>query len=309
MNLYDYLEKYLEYLQVQNYSVATLENYSFHLTFFFKYLEKQNITEINQVSRKTVTTYQKYVYKYRKADGKPLTLESQERRVGDIAIFFSWLVRQNKILFNPARDLHLPNVHKRIPVNILTVEEVEKIMAIPNLEKSHHLRNRAIMETFYATGIRRLELIRLKVTDINLETERIFIQAGKGNKDRILPISKRALFWINKYLTDVRPNHASPNDEGYLFISKNGNILDDRTTAKRIRDYIKEAGIKKSGACHIFRSTMATLMLENGADIRYVQEMLGHHSLEATQLYTRVSIVKLKEIHTKTHPAKLRRDK
>jgi len=300
-------DKYLEWLQVQNYSEATIYNYNFNLRLFFSWLGKEEINELNQVDRKALLNYQKYIYKYRKANGKPLSLEAQERRVGDVVTFFRWMVRQNHLLYNPARDLPLPYVPKRIPTNILTVEEVEKIMDVPNIKKPHHLRNRAIMETFYATGIRRLELINLKITDIDFERERIFIKAGKGDKDRLLPISPRALKWIDKYLEEVRPDYATEPDEGVLFISKTGKPLDDRTTAKRIRDYIKAAGINKPGSCHIFRSTMATLMLEHGADIRYVQEMLGHNTLEATKLYTRVSIAKLKEVHNRTHPAKLRK--
>ena len=132
---------------------------------------------------------------------------------------------------------------------------------------------------------------------------------SKGTKDRMIPIGERALQWIDKYLTDTRPELTTGADEGHLFLSKLGQALGKGSLTSLVRKYVDKAKVNKSGSCHLFRHTMATLMLENGADIRYIQAMLGHVELSTTEIYTQVSIKKLKEIHTLTHPAKARRRK
>jgi integrase/recombinase XerD len=164
-----------------------------------------------------------------------------------------------------------------------------------------------MMETLYSTGMRRMELANLAMYDLAVERGTVTIRQGKGKKDRVIPIGARALAWIDKYLIEARPELVVPPDEGVLFLNNRGEQLRKDSLTDLIGDYVKSAGIGKEGACHLFRHTMATLMLENGADIRFIQQMLGHSSMEATTVYTQVSIKKLKEIHTETHPAKLKR--
>jgi len=164
------------------------------------------------------------------------------------------------------------------------------------------LRDRAILETFYSTGIRRKELSQLAVFDLDAERGTILVREGKWRKDRMVPIGDRALAWIEKYLSEVRPQLVVDPDPGNLFLGQTGEPLAPGWLTSRASTYIHKAGLAKQGGCHLFRHTMATLMLEGGADIRFIQEMLGHATLQATQIYTKVSIKKLKEIHTVTHP-------
>ena len=160
-----------------------------------------------------------------------------------------------------------------------------------------------MMELFYSTGIRRMELTNLDLVDVNLEAASLFIREGKGSKDRLLPIGQRALAWLDRYLLEVRPTLVMPPDDGALFLSGEKRRFNPGSVGHLLKKYFKAAEIDRRGVCHIFRHSMATLMLEGGADIRYVQHMLGHENLESTKIYTKVTLKKLKEVHRRTHPA------
>jgi integrase/recombinase XerD len=189
-----------------------------------------------------------------------------------------------------------------LPKNILSQKDVDEILNEIDITSALGIRNRAIMEVLYSTGIRRMELAQLKITDLDMERGTVMIRHGKGDKDRMLPIGDRAIAWIMKYLNEVRPELVIGLSDNYLFLGATGEGLTPNSVTHLVRRHIREAG--KQGSCHSFRHSMATLMLENGADIRYIQAMLGHTNLNTTEIYTQVSITKLKEIHTATHPAK-----
>jgi integrase/recombinase XerD len=220
-----------------------------------------------------------------------------------IRTWFKWLARQDLILTNPASDLELPRLEKRLPKSILNEREAETILSVPDVHTELGLRDRAILETLYSTGIRRMELVNLKVQDIDCERGTLIVRQGKGKKDRMIPIGSRAVQWIEKYTSDVRPEFICGRDEGVLFLSRYGDAISTNNLTTLVRGYVEQSRIGKKGACHLFRHSMATLMLENGADIRFIQAMLGHVSLNTTEMYTQVSIKKLKEVHTLTHPA------
>src|SRR3990172_13376184 len=159
------------------------------------------------------------------------------------------------------------------------------------------------MEVLYSTGVRRKEVAGLSLYDIAHEQGTVTVRQGKGKKDRVIPIGERALRWVDKYVTEVRPQYVMEPDDGFLFLNNEGKQLGLGYLGDRVRAYVKAADIGKRGACHIFRHTMASLMLANGCDVRFIQEMLGHSDLSSTQGYTQVTITRLKEIHTATHPA------
>jgi len=167
------------------------------------------------------------------------------------------------------------------------------------------LRDRALLETLYSTGMRRLELANLKLYDLDTERGTLMIRQGKGKKDRVIPIGDRAAAWVEKYVQDGRTHLVVEPDDGTVFLSNAGEPFSLDHLSDLVRVHVDAAQIGKRGACHLFRHTMATLMLENGADIRYVQAMLGHADLKTTQIYTQVSIRHLKQIHSATHPAQL----
>ncbi|MCP4675282.1 MAG: tyrosine-type recombinase/integrase, partial [Deltaproteobacteria bacterium] len=168
------------------------------------------------------------------------------------------------------------------------------------INKPIGLRDRAILETLYSTALRRLELCNLMVYDLNATNGTVMVRQGKGKKDRVIPIGDRALTWVEKYLTDARPMLSRSLDDGPLFVTNTGKPMSPNRLTQLCRDYIKRANINKGGACHAFRHSCATLMLEGGADVRYIQAQLGHVQLSSTQIYTKVSVTKLKEVHSRT---------
>jgi integrase/recombinase XerD len=257
---------------------------------------------LSEVSREVIEKYQRYLYEYKKKDGSPLTFGTQRERLEVVRGYFHYLSKNHYIAYSPAGELEMPLVEKRLPKAILSVEEVEGVMNAVDMGSMLGIRDRAILEFFYCTGIRREELIKLSKEDVNWQRKIVLIRQGKWRKDRVVPISDRALKWLEKYIEEVRSYLVRNGDPGKLFVGKEGKGLKGDSLSQICRQALRRAGIKKRGACHIFRHTMATLMLEGGADIRYIQEMLGHEAIITTQVYTRVSIKKLQEVHEKTHP-------
>ena len=216
-----------------------------------------------------------------------------------------FLARNNHVLYNPAADIELGRTEQRLPKCVLTESEAEQVINQADATTKMGIRDRAILETFYSTGMRRTELMNLRPCNIDMERGTVVIRQGKGKKDRMIPIGDRALAWIDRYQVEVRPGLLVGDSAGdVLFLTHLGKPFAPDQMSELVADYVDAAGIGKEGSCHLLRHTMATVMLENGAGIRYIQAMLGHAKLETTQIYTRVSIRKLKEVHTATHPAR-----
>jgi integrase/recombinase XerD len=242
------------------------------------------------------------MFYYRKRDGRPLGVSTQGYRLTSLAVFFRWLTKNDYLLYNPAADLERPRPDRRLPRAVLSVEEVESVLLRPDVGDAVGLRDRAVMETLYSTGIRRREACGLQLHDVDHARGTLMVRLGKGRKDRVVPIGDRALAWVQKYADESRPRLVVEPDEGWLFLTAQGRQLDDKVLGAHVKQYLVAAGIEKPGSCHLFRHTCATLMLEGGADIRFIQAMLGHANLTSTQVYTNVAITKLKEVHTACHP-------
>jgi len=300
--------RYLEHLRVKNYSDSTVTNREVYLRYFVRWCEERSVVRPAEVTKPVLDRYARYLYHHRKENGEPLSIASQHKHLVPVRALFKWLTRSNLILYNPASELELPKLEHRLPKAVLTASEADQVINQPDLEDPLGVRDRAILETFYSTGIRRFELIKLKLYDLDVARGTLMVRQGKGKKDRMIPIGDRATAWIDKYLVEVRSSFAYEPDEGFIFLTNEGKSFTPNRLTQLVRNYVDRADIGKRGACHLFRHTMATLMLEGGADTRFIQEMLGHAKLETTQIYTQVSIRKLKEIHTATHPgARLRR--
>jgi len=188
---------------------------------------------------------------------------------------------------------------------ILSVEEIETVMNLPDTTTPYGIRDRALLETLYSTGVRKSECANLGLYDVDSHRKTLIVRGGKGGKDRVLPIGERALYWVDKYRLEARQEFLIALNNPYLFLTDYGEPWIKNRLTDVVKRYFYHAGINKQGACHLFRHTMATHMLDNGADLRFIQMMLGHSQLSTTEIYTHVSIEKLREIHTATHPAKL----
>ncbi len=302
-----YALAYKEQLHAQHYATQSVEYKYVSIGWFIDWCHERGIDRIEHITRPVLQRYQRHLYHAISRSGKPLSVASQRNRLTAVRTWFRFLMRENLLLYNPASELELPKPEKRLPKHTLTIEEAELVLTQPDIATDTGLRDRAMLEVLYSTGIRRQEVINLTRQDINTGAGVIAVRQGKGKKDRFVPIGDRALLWTVKYLADARPQHALPSSPDNAFLDETGKVLDPHKVSRAVKKYVKQSKIDKVGSCHLFRHTMATLMLENGADIRFIQQMLGHSQLSTTEIYTHVAIHKLKEIHTATHPARLGR--
>lgn len=294
---------YAEWMGAHGYSPRTIENRQRTLAHLAIWLDERGVTRPVDVTRPMLDRYQRWLFHYRKANGDPLSFRSQSQRLLPVRAFFKWAARNHHILHNPASELELPKVERRLPKPALTASEAELVLAQPDLSTPAGVRDRAMLEVLYSTGIRRMELAGLAVFDIDHDRHTLLVRQGKGRKDRLIPIGERALVWIDRYHHEVRYQHAREPDNGVLFLTGDGNQFSLDRLTQLAGHYVTMSGVPKQGACHLFRHTLATLMLEGGADLRYVQQMLGHADISTTQIYTHVSIRHLQAIHAATHPA------
>jgi integrase/recombinase XerD len=302
-----YLREYEAWALAAGFSTHTLRSRVMALLRFIRWCDERGLMRPQDITKPILERYQRHLYHYRKTNGQPLSVSAQLGLLTPLKAWFKWLARQNHLLYNPASELELPKKQKVLPKGILSIAEIEHVINQCDVSTLLGIRNRALLETFYSTGIRRLELINLKLYDLNFERGTVMIRLGKGGKDRLVPIGARALAWIDKYLREVRPELLTGIEDATLFLHDDGQAYPVQRLGDLVKRHLENAGVTVPGACHLFRHAMATHMLENGADIRYIQVILGHADLATTQIYTQVSLTKLKEIHDATHPARLTR--
>lgn len=303
-----WLLRHLDALEIRQISVASRKARKSNLAHFNAWCVEHAIDTPPQVTHAHVEAFQGHLFRYRRRDGQPLSASGQTNILSAVSAFFSWLVKHRHLPSNPASDMELPRVPKGLR-DPMTASEVEAVLALPDITYAQGLRDRAMLEVLYGTGIRRMELAALNVADIERERGTLHVRRGKGGKGRFVPIGERAVAWLTKYETEARPMLARDPHDPALFLNIDGRRLSMNALSWRVRQYLDRAGVHKAGACHLFRHTMATVMLDNGADVRHVQEMLGHADIGTTQHYTKVSIAKLQAVHAATHPAaKLLRD-
>jgi integrase/recombinase XerD len=295
--------EFLKALQVKNFSDYTVRSRRVAIRYFIQWAQERGLTEPLEITRPVLERYQRHLFHARKKSGEPLSFRTQQCYLIPLRVWFKWMTRQNYVLHNPASELELPRLVRTLPKNIPSPKQIEQIMTQPDIREAAGLRDRAMLELLYSSGPRRLELIGLKLSDLNLDQGLMLIREGKGKRDRYVPITERAVIWIEKYIREARPQLAIEPDDYTLFLTGQGEAFSRSYLTGIIRAHIVKAEIGITGSCHMLRHAMATHMLEGGADIRYIQQMLGHTNLRSTEIYTHVALRALQQIHAATHPA------
>lgn len=281
-----YIEKFMRYLDIEkNYSPHTILNYQLDLADFKAFLKEQTIESVDYLALR------KYLAVLKE---KSLGARSVARHLSTLRSFFKFLTREGYLKTNPILSLLSPKLDKHLP-SFLTEEEVLRLIESSLPKNEMGLRDKAILETIYSTGIRVSELVGLNLEDVDFIGCIIKVM-GKGKKERIVPIGDKAIGAIRDYL-DSREKYSLA-----VFLNKRGGRITDRGVRNIVKKYIAIAGIKKGVSPHTLRHSFATHLLNRGADLRSVQELLGHANLSTTQIYTHLTTEKLKGVYNKAHP-------
>tara|TARA_Y100000994_G_scaffold234642_1_gene223654 strand:+ start:128 stop:1066 length:939 start_codon:yes stop_codon:yes gene_type:complete len=304
LHLLNEIKTYLAYLQYEKkLSPNTIKSYLFDLNYFIDFiLSNYKIQNLNNIRKKHIKEYINSLTTYTYNN---IVFEKQNssinRAISSVKSYFKYLTNNDFISNDPTKDIILPKNNKKLPT-ILTVEEINKILEVTTLNKKNNIRDRAIISVLYSCGIRVSELISLNLTNLFLDEEIIKV-FGKGNKERIVPIGSIAKNDLEYYINNIRPEYARKrNSKGILFLSNRGLPISRKTIWNIIKTTAIKSGIAKNVSPHTFRHSFATHLLEGGADLRIVQELLGHSNISTTQIYTHLDKTYLKEIHKQYHP-------
>ncbi|MFA5311262.1 MAG: site-specific tyrosine recombinase XerD [Candidatus Omnitrophota bacterium] len=289
------IDTFLNYLSIERgLSNNTIISYRKDLNNYLTFIEGKNIDSLSKISKDNITGFM-----LAQRD-RGIAPNSVARRLAAIRMFHRFLARERILKNDPSTLVDSPRLWKRVP-DALTLNEVEALIAQPNVHNSQGTRDRAILETLYATGMRVSEAVNLKKDNVNLDIG--FLRCiGKGDKERIIPLGKKAIASISRYIKESRPKFLKDKASEFLFISRSGKKISRQSFWKIIKKYAKLARIKKPIKPHTLRHSFATHLLEHGADLRSVQEMLGHSDISTTQIYTHVNKDRLKSVHRQFHP-------
>lgn len=289
-----YIQGFIEYLHnVKKMSDNTEMSYRRDLAKVVAYLNEQGIKDINKVTATNLTSYVMYLEK------NNFSAATISRNIASLKAFYHYLMKENIVSEDVAEDLHAPKIEKKIP-EILSMEEVVRLLEQPTGDSSKEVRDKAMLELLYATGIRVTELITLKVEDINLNMG--YITCKDANKERVIPFGNEAKKALNRYLGGVREAMLADPSSEFLFANCSGQPMSRQGFWKLIKYYAKKAGITSDITPHTLRHSFAAHLVENGADLRSVQEMLGHSDISTTQIYAHMNHSHIKEVYAKAHP-------
>lgn len=292
----DKIQEYLHHLRIeQGLATNTIQSYKRDLEKYEGFLKDNHINHFSEVTKKNILTYLTYL------DSQKLAASSISRMISALRQFHKYLIQEKTILINPMDDIRLPKKKQSLPKS-LSFEEIERLLTTPDTKTDLGLRDRAILEVLYATGLRVTELITLTLSEVHLELG--FVQfIGKGDKERIVPLGEEAIYWVEEYLSTSRPNLAKGRTPSpHLFLNFHGHGFSRQGIWKNLNGMVRQAGITKNVSPHMLRHSFATHILENGADLRVVQELLGHSDISTTQIYTHISKARMVETYRQYHP-------
>jgi len=306
MTLTEAIARHLEALQARNYTPRTLINRAYQLRFLSRFLEQRapSVPEIEMVTGEMLIEFQSWLYHQPTPKGAARGVANQNRILTGVRGLFAFLKASGVLPRNPADALAQAREPRSLPRHVLTPKEARRILEAIDTGTAIGCRDRTILEVFYSTGIRQAELLALQIRDVNLEDGLLRVEKGKGGHDRIVPLSRIACRFLETYLNAIRPEllRHSGRKPDRLFVTERGKPLDKNALGELVIHYAKTAKIKKHVTCHIWRHTCATHLLKNRANLRHVQEILGHRSLATTERYLHLTITELKEAHRRFHP-------
>ncbi len=305
-------QAFLGHLEHKNYRPRTIRSYRCRLAEFSRWVEQR--PELQGVADITLTVLSEYGQhllvrpKLKRSRGKgyvpsraQLTARTRQALLCPLKLWFRWMVKRHELLVDPAAELELPRVQRRLPRVVLTLAEVAKLMVAPPADTPVGMRDRALLELLYGTGIRRAEALGLVLKDLNLAEGELLIR-GKGGRERLVPIGGEVLRALGIYLARGRPFLPTPESPS-LFLSSHSGALKFTEVHTRLKEYARLAGLeKKQVTPHALRHACATHLLRQGADIRHIQALLGHSSLSSTEIYTRVELSQLRQVLLRCHP-------
>ena len=287
------------YLKARRYQPVTIKYYLENVHLFLNWMASRNLPAFTAVTREHIQAYQKEIMD----SPKGYSMHTVHHRMRSVKRFFEYLVESGKLLTSPIEELILPPLGKRFPKNILTEAEMKKLLNTPNPSTRIGMRDRALLELLYSSALRRSGCVRLTIHDIDTKGGYLRVNQGKGRKDRIVPLGKKACRLVREYMTKVRPHHLkADSEERALFIGINGKALSANNLVALVKKHGRKAGIKTPVTVHGIRRSAATHMLRSGAHPMYVQKFLGHKNSETVNSYIKATGLDLKKTHKKTHP-------
>ena len=291
----EFISSFLDYISVERgLAKNTIMAYREDLEAYSSFLSDKGKAGVSSTSKNDIINFML------SQKDKGIGATSIARRLAAIRMFYRFLTRERILREDPTSLIDSPKLWKKIP-DTLSVNDIEALLAQPSARTLQGIRDKAILETLYATGMRVSEIVNLKTDDLNLDVG--FLRCvGKGNKERVIPLGRKAVGAVSRYLSTVRPRLLKKKTSDCLFVSRLGSRISRQSLWKLIKRYAREARIKKPIKPHILRHSFATHLLEHGADLRSVQEMLGHSNIATTQIYTHVNKDRLKAVHKMYHP-------
>jgi integrase/recombinase XerD len=299
----EHVHEFLEYGKRKKYKAHTIYDYRATIGEFFRFLHEiyPDVTEITNITRDMVLNYEKHLMVKKDSRGKTMTRNRRKRYLLNLRTFFNYLQKEEKIYKNPAANLAIPRDKRTIIKDVLSVDEMERLLKSCEGDSAQKLRDRAILELLYSSGIRADELCAIEIDDIDLHEHTLFVRKGKWGSERLIPFGHPAGQWITRYREKSRPLINDLVSE-LLFVSMRGRRLQPQALCDLVKKYAYLAGIEKNVTTHTFRHSCAVHMLKGNADIRYVQKQLGHKRISTTERYLKIEITDLKEAHERYHP-------
>ncbi|MDX6768953.1 MAG: tyrosine-type recombinase/integrase [Elusimicrobiota bacterium] len=304
-------DRYMAWMISTGYAEDTLKGAHHDIEWLYRYLDESKVERLADVVPEMLM---EYIVWLRETRGfghpyKKLSSAHMYHRILGVRKFFQWAADHGLVLYDPAQDLEMPRVHSQLPQTIVTQQEARRILDAPDLTSPLGYRDKAVMELLYSGGLRKREMLKLKVADVDFVGHAVTIWQGKGRKDRIVPIPPSSLEYVKEYVQKIRPGFAKRRkaDDGSLFLNWQGSSLTAYRLGELIQTYTKAAGVEKRVGTMTMRHSIASHLLENGMSIRYIQEFLGHEKLSTTQGYAKVTLTGLRRHYAKHHPRERRR--